>query len=176
MMENTIRNKEDQRLLAKLKKGEQDAFAALYDRYAPVLYGIIFKMTAEQDRAEEILKVVFININKELPEFNASNISLFTRMMQITRSTTLEEVKVQQIKPANKTARLNNFVVAVDYERKFGKEHSDNKEMELFNLIYYNGYSYEEAASALKLPVTEISARIRNEIKKLCETGIDENN
>ncbi len=168
-----ISKQEDERLMAKQNKGDLKAFAALYDKYASVIYGILFKITADKVLTEQFHQVVFTKIVREFAEINNSNISLLTRVMQITRSTALEEIKVQQIKQENKTGKANNFVTNQD---NYEKDGTSLKETELFNLIYYKGYSYEEAASVINIPITEVKVRIRNAIKNLCEIRIDENN
>ncbi|MDZ4808057.1 MAG: hypothetical protein SGI96_07270 [Bacteroidota bacterium] len=50
---------ENQRLVVLLKKGNQQALGLLYDKYAPALFGIIVRITNDQELAEKFYILSF---------------------------------------------------------------------------------------------------------------------
>ncbi|GAJ99985.1 RNA polymerase sigma factor [Geomicrobium sp. JCM 19055] len=52
----------DAKTYARLKLGDKEALAQLYDQYSKLLYSFSFKMMNDQQVAEEIVQEVFIKI------------------------------------------------------------------------------------------------------------------
>jgi len=55
-------NDQDEELLKRSAKGDEEAFAALYRRHADVLYRFAFRMTGSSWGAEEIVQDVFMTL------------------------------------------------------------------------------------------------------------------
>ena len=45
-----------------IKQGDKEAFGKLYDKYAPVLMGLINRILPADNDGEEILQTAFLNI------------------------------------------------------------------------------------------------------------------
>ncbi|MCY7421033.1 MAG: hypothetical protein LH478_04740 [Chitinophagaceae bacterium] len=90
----------DHELIALLQKIEKAAFEFLYDKYAPMLYGIICKLVEDNWLADEILKKSFVQIWHQLASIQHSRCKLFILMHNITRNIAMEEL--------NKTINMHN--------------------------------------------------------------------
>lgn len=93
----------DFELIILLQKTDMDAYEFVYDRYAPMLYGLILKSIKEQWLAEVILKKSFVEIWKSLANVKPATCKLFIWMHNITRNIAMEELgkTLQQDKQEN---------------------------------------------------------------------------
>jgi RNA polymerase sigma factor (sigma-70 family) len=71
----------------RLKAKNREAFAELYDRYSPALFGFICKLVKNQRMAEELLQRAFIKIWKNIDNYDESKGTLFAWILRITRNT-----------------------------------------------------------------------------------------
>ena len=89
---NISKNITDYELIILLQQTDIDAYEFVYDRYAPMLYGLILKSIKEQWLAELILKKSFVEIWKSLAIIQPVKCKLFIWMHNITRNIAMEEL------------------------------------------------------------------------------------
>lgn len=78
-------------LLQLIKRKDQLALAALYDRYGRSLFAIIFHQVRHRERAEEILEEAFARIWKNIGHYSSADGRLFTWLVAQTRKTLAEQ-------------------------------------------------------------------------------------
>jgi RNA polymerase sigma-70 factor (ECF subfamily) len=127
----------DAALLARIRKGDMDAFAKLYDTCAPVLYGIIRKIVSDDRTAEDILRNVFLEIRHELVAGGKEIRSGINWMLQLARKNALARQTNQAIKTGSTTP------VAV------------------FDLIYFHGLSVQAVAEKLHISEKEVRESVQ---------------
>jgi RNA polymerase sigma-70 factor (ECF subfamily) len=79
-------NDQDEELLKRSAKGDEEAFAALYRRHADVLYRFAFRMTGSSWGAEEIVQDVFMTLVREPGKYDAERGALPAFLFGITRN------------------------------------------------------------------------------------------
>ena len=79
-------NDQDEELLKRSAKGDEEAFAALYRRHADVLYRFAFRMTGSSWGAEEIVQDVFMTLVREPGKYDAERGTLPAFLFGITRN------------------------------------------------------------------------------------------
>ena len=144
MIGNSIGAADDLRLAVAIKKGDQQSLGLLYDKYAPALSGIISRIVNEEILAEKILNLTFVKAWNDVAAFNSCSSSLFSWLIKIVRQTAFEELTLQQ----EQNPQRNNLVY-------------DAHQKSAFDLVYYKGLTYNEAATALQLTVAEVKASIK---------------
>ena len=82
----------DNELIVLLLNKEKGAVEFLYDKYAPLLYGVICKLIKDDWLAQEILKKAFIQIWTQVSTAPLSGHKLFIWMHNITRNIAIEEL------------------------------------------------------------------------------------
>ena len=153
MLSHLQNAEEDQRLMLLLKKGNQQALGLLYDQYAPALLGIIVRITNNRELAEKILHTVFVKAWNGKDSYNGSGISLFTWLISIARQSAFEAMKTDAEKNLS-----GSYPVYEAPENVIPGNAA-------FNLVYYKGFSFSDAATALHLPVSEVTNNIRMTIQ-----------
>jgi RNA polymerase sigma-70 factor (ECF subfamily) len=79
-------NDQDDELLKRSAKGDEDAFTILYRRHADVLYRFAFRMTGSSWGAEEIVQDVFMTLVREPSKYDAERGSLPAFLFGIARN------------------------------------------------------------------------------------------
>lgn len=134
-----------------MQQGNQQAFGKLYDRYAPILMGLIIRLVDEKEAAEDVLQQVFKKIWDNKALFDFSRDRLFCKMLRITRDIANELSDIQktdfngnrQIPETNETVyiygRQNPLPEQPDNINSGIQFNMDRTWKEAFDLIYFKG-------------------------------------
>jgi len=79
-------NDQDEELLKRSAKGDEEAFTVLYRRHADVLYRFAFRMTGSSWGAEEIVQDVFMTLVREPGKYDTERGTLPAFLFGITRN------------------------------------------------------------------------------------------
>lgn len=82
------------KLLLQLKNNDKNAFSFIYDKYSPLLYGLILRRVQNEKLAAEILKNAFIRIWNECKNIDCVKANLFTWLLSSTNKTALTDFKI----------------------------------------------------------------------------------
>lgn len=161
-----------------LKKKDESAFSYLYDNYSAALNGVIYAMVGDITLTEDILQEAFLKIWKNIDAYDESKGKLYTWMRRLTHNLTLDNLKSNQHKYQNKVVKdemaviniqVNNSIIgkldSLDFKRKLDK--LDPKQRRIIDMSYYQGYTQEEIAAALDMPVGTVKTKIRSAIIEL---------
>ena len=176
-MPETIKYTEEE-LVQLLKSGDKSSFSYLYDNYSGALYSIIFKMVSNQQLAEDILQEAFIKIWNNFHQYDPSKGRLFTWMINITRNLTIDTLRSKgykkQRKISNDEISVSNYQDKSELPDKYDtiglqKQLSGLKPSQktLIDLAYYNGYTQEEIAREMNIPLGTVKTRMRSAILEL---------
>lgn len=86
----------DTTLLQALKQKDIKAFPLLYDKYSPVLYNCILKITDNASVACTILEKSFCTIWNTVHQYNPSQQTLFNWMLQTTINQCRETLEIEK--------------------------------------------------------------------------------
>jgi RNA polymerase sigma factor (sigma-70 family) len=166
-------------LLEKLARRDQQAFQWLYDQYSPALYGVVLRIVREEEQAQDLLQDIFVKIWKSLSAYDPSKGRLFTWMLNIARNTAIDSLRARKTQPfgAIRTDEENVHIVDRQHQTEQpNPEHIGIQEVvnqlrpdrkQLIDLVYFGGYTHEEAAEELKLPLGTVKTRIRAALQEL---------
>lgn len=177
MNSKDVRYKETQ-LVARLKSNNRSAFEHLYDHYSGALYGIILKVVKDEERAADVLQDSFLKIWRNIGSYTSDKGTLFTWMLNIARNTAIDILRAET-KTGNKVIRLD-VVRELEHQGADGWNHMVN-EMDVrawvtrlaperrapIELVYFEGYTHEEAAERLSIPLGTVKSRIRKGLQEL---------
>lgn len=168
-------------LLEKLVQRDQKAFQLLYDQYSPALYGVVLRIVREDEQAQDLLQDIFIKIWKNLDAYDASKGRLFTWLLNVARNTAIDSLRSRKTHPFGAIRTDEENVHIVDKQYNTEQPNSDYiglKEVvdrlrperkQLIDLVYFGGYTHEEAAEELKLPLGTVKTRVRAALQELKE-------
>ncbi|MEO6288064.1 MAG: sigma-70 family RNA polymerase sigma factor [Dyadobacter sp.] len=164
-------------LILLLQSNSREGFEYLYDNYSPALYGIILKIVKDEERAADVLQDTFLKIWKNMTAYNVEKGTLFTWILNIARNTAIDrlrtEVKTSNVvnlenitdsqltnvsifNPSPGLMDIREIVELLMPERKL-----------LVDMVYFQGYTHEEASEKLNLPLGTVKSRIRKALQEL---------
>lgn len=167
--ENIRRPEVEHALIERIQRGDRESFAKLYDKYAPVLYGVILKITREEKQAEQLLQKSFMRFWMEINSFDPMKESLLVWMLNIARGLSFaavsQKVKNESIQnPDNSVNRTNPELTPIKTGTVNDSAHS-GQHVSVLEMVYFKGYSLAKAARELNITVDVLKTRLRMEFK-----------
>ena len=149
---------------------DEKAFAYLYDHYSGALYSVVNTVLNDTELANDVLQTVFVNIWRRFDSYDATKGRLFTWMMNIARNAAIDELRSKSFTNSRKNQPIpeNNEITGAftgpavqdsGLKQVLGKLKQEWRV--LVEMAYYQGYTHEEIAKALDLPLGTVKTRIR---------------
>jgi len=174
---NIRKNDQDEELLKRSAKGDEEAFTVLYRRHADVLYRFAFRMTGSAWGAEEIVQDVFMTLAREPGKYDAERGTLPAFLFGITRNKIMKHnerlpreislVERQEDGSGGGLTLRDSFTPAMWAEQRERLEKVRAAVMELpvefretVVLCELEEMSYEQAARMLDCPIGTIRSRL----------------
>lgn len=166
-------------LINQIKLGDINAFEKLYDDYSPSIFGIISNMVKSDDIGEDLCQDVFVKIWKNIHSYDESKGSIFTWMLNIARNTAIDFIRSNKNKlnaEIQNQGKSVNEIKQVSASENFSINHIGirdliNKLYEdqqlMIDYIYFRGYTHQEVADELAMPLGTVKTKIRNALINL---------
>lgn len=167
----------EEQLVALLNEQNNEAFNYLYDHYSGALFTIINQIVPDKDTAGDVMQEVFINIWKKINTYDATKGRLFTWMLNIARNAAIDKIRskgyrdTQKHQPfadtENPGTRLTSDPSVSDVGLKKLLTKLSEESRKLIDLSYFQGFTHEEIAKMLGIPLGTVKTRIRTAIIQL---------
>lgn len=167
-----------EQLIPLILKKDDRAFTIMYDMYSKSLFAVISNLVKETDEAEDVLQEVFVKIWKNIESYNDSKGRLYTWMLNIARNTAIDKLRSKGYNNSQKNLSSDNFVHLLDDSNKlinridtigiqeFVKKLKP-KCIQLIELLFFQGYTQQEASDELEIPLGTVKTQNRNYINDL---------
>ena len=167
----------EQELIVLLNEQSNDAFNYLYDNYSGAIYTIINQIVPDKDTANDVMQEVFVNIWRKIKTYDATKGRLFTWMLNIARNAAIDKVRSKGYRDSqrnqpimeNENSRMemsaNPTVKDVGLKKVLTTLNEEYRK--LIDLSYYQGFTHEEIAKMLGIPLGTVKTRIRTAISQL---------
>lgn len=151
-------------------------YSYLYDNYAGALYSTIVGIVSDTELANDVLQEVFVKIWRQIDSYDAKKGRLFTWMLNIARNASIDTIRSKgfQNSRANRELTENVYENAGSVETKtdtigLRKIVAQLKEewRVLVELSYFQGYTQDEIAGILQIPLGTVKTRMRSALQQL---------
>ena len=172
----------DERLIEEARDGNVRAFETLVKRYEQMVYGFSFKMCRNKEKADETLQDTFINVYKNLKQFNG-NSKFSTWLYSIVTNNCLMNRRKRKMDremisldepPVEEGAHQHGVIPSWDdtpsekmmnTELRSRLDASIQKLPQDYRVVFIlrdiEGQSIEETAQILKLSIPAVKSRLR---------------
>lgn len=168
----------DQQLIELLRTRDKEAISVLYDKYSAALYGVVCRIVRSEAIAQDVLQDAFLKIWNNATKYDRSKGTIFTWMLNITRNTAIDKTRSAHFRYNGKIRPIEDFVNKSEagLSHEFSTNHIgirkkieilDEKYKTIIDLVYFNGYTQQEVAEQLKLPLGTVKSRIRIALREL---------
>jgi len=177
---------QDRRLLERVARGDEQALASLYDRYAAALYALAFRIAGERADAEEVVLDAFQQAWRDAGRFREERGSVAAWLTMICRSRALDLIRAQgrRDRAVHRAAgaapddapAMGRGPVTASTEVEGGErrrmvaaalDELSPPQRQAIELAFFDGLSHSEIAERLGEPLGTVKTRVRLGMQKL---------
>lgn len=187
-------NLSENELIQKIKKKDPRALEELYDRYSPLIYSLVKKITNNEKQSNEILVKIFLLLWKKIDLYPEETNNLYAWLIYLSRNLAIDNLR-RKLSPAQVSEYNqeyeNNFIIPIlDHKidpldlqtAKKIKPKLDEAinslsetEKQIIHLSFYEGFTVDEISEKLFIPIEKVRQLIANSVFDLRNNLLNEN-
>jgi RNA polymerase sigma-70 factor, ECF subfamily len=178
---------QDLELIARIGRGDQAAFSALYDRLSGPLYSLAIKMLGDAAEAEDALQDASLQIWRRAASYDPTQSSVFSWAVLLTRSKVIDRLRARSRRlrvVAESTDDDDNTVAASDASTAETTADNVNRnedatrvrsvlqalpseQRQAIEMAFFSELTHHDIAAQLNQPLGTVKARIRRGLLRL---------
>lgn len=179
-----MHNQSDTELMKLVLNKNRKALEELYDRYVRLIYSFALKSTKDEERARAVVQLVFTRLWTTEKGFDASKGAFVNWLLTIARNCIIDEIRIDK-------KHKDDQYLDIDTWRQMSDQSNENQpekaamdrlkkeqiqqafkwlsehQIQLLQLLYWEGYSLREIAELNKEPLGTIKSRLHQALKVL---------
>lgn len=169
-----------QELLGRVARGDQDAFARVYDAVAGPVLGLVRSVLRDPSQSEEVAQEVLVEVWRTAARFRPERGSAMTWVMTLAHRRAVDRVRSSQAAGDREhRAALLDRTPAFDEVTEQVEARLEREQVrrcmrgltelqhQSVTLAYYRGLTYREVAELLRLPLGTVKTRLRDGLIRL---------
>lgn len=168
-------------LLSRVARGDEAAFAAVYDAAAARVFGVVRAIVRDPAQSEEVTQEVLLEVWRTASRFDASRGSGTAWLVTMAHRRAVDRVRAEQAAAQRERRRAQSAGAGPDYDvvaeavearmaaqrvRRCLDSLTDLQRQSV-TLAYYGGYTYQEVAGLLDVAVGTVKTRMRDGLIRL---------
>ncbi|NYI81034.1 ECF RNA polymerase sigma factor SigK [Nocardioides panzhihuensis] len=167
-------------LLRRIARGDEAAFAALYDQTAARVHGLVLRVVRDRAQAEEVTQEAFLQVWRQASRYDENLGSAHSWLLTLAHRRAVDRVRSAESAGRNDTAYHgtthspphDTTAEAAESSLEARRVHAALETLtaaqrEALQLAYFGGYTHTEVAAMLDLPVGTAKTRIRDGLIRL---------
>lgn len=167
-------------LLRRAARGDEDAFAALYDLVSAQVHGLVLRVVRDPAQAEEVTQECFLDLWRSATRFDPATGTGIGWILSISHRRAVDRVRSAQAATdrdavwarttheVDHDSTVEGAVSSLEAERvRAALGTLTAAQRESIELAYFGGYSHTEVAGLLDLPLGTAKTRIRDGLIRL---------
>ncbi len=176
----------DAELLRAVARGDEAAFARVYDRYAHILLGLMLRILRSRPEAEDVLQEVFLQVWQQARSFDPARGRAFTWLATLARSRAIDRLRAVDSRERAAQRSVEDGLPPAAESRGWADEEAiraeraeavraalaelPEEQRQVLVLAYLDGMSQSEIAAAKNQPLGTVKTRTRTGLKKLSDS------
>ncbi len=170
------RTEDEKSLLARIARADTRAFETLYQEYGRAVYSLALAMLRDPQTAQEVAQEVFLGIWRSASEFDSRRGSARTWILSLAHHKSVDAVRRQRLRVTwalDGTSTNDPDITAEAMRRVEGDQVRQAlrvlspEQREAIVLAYYGGYTQQEIAERLDIPLGTVKTRMRDGLLRL---------
>lgn len=178
----------DPKLLARVVKGDHQAFSQLYDQSSTLLYTMALRILGNRDEAAELLQDVYLEVWRKVSRYDVGRGTPVAWLVTLTRSRAIDRLRSRASRGQQKSTDSLDGTSAAQVQDRGPSPFDAQADQEIRTLVggaiaslpqaqqqalelaYYEGLSHAEIAARLNQPLGTVKTRIKLGMSKLRES------
>jgi RNA polymerase sigma-70 factor (ECF subfamily) len=166
---------QDAQLLDRVRRGDEQAMATLYDRYSKVVYSVALRVLRDPASAEDVLQDVFLGVWRKPETFVSARGSLGGWLAVVARNRAIDTLRRKR--PSEQVEEVflaSPFNLADEAERNTLMQraraiilHLPLDQRKTLEMAYFDGLTHTEIAEITGDPLGTVKTRIRTALLTL---------
>jgi RNA polymerase sigma-70 factor (ECF subfamily) len=175
----------DPKLLARVAKGDQQAFGQLYDQSSTLLFTLAYRILNDREEAAELLQEVYLEVWRKIAKYDVGRGSPIAWLVTLTRSRAIDRLRAKASRGHQLVAdSLEHPLVSqtpdVSPDPYEAREDQERRQMmvkailelplpqqQAIEMAFYQGMTHTEIAAKLNQPLGTVKTRIKLAMTKL---------
>jgi RNA polymerase sigma-70 factor, ECF subfamily len=174
----------DPSLLARIVKGDQQAFSQLYDHSSTLLFTLAVRILRNHEDAAELLQDVYLEVWRKVSRYDVGRGTPIAWLVTLAKSRAIDRLRARAARGDRATNSLETESAAqkVDLSPSSFETQADQElriavgaavaglpqaQQQAIELAYYEGLSHQEIAERLNQPLGTVKTRIKLGMSKL---------
>lgn len=165
-------------MIARVSRGDRQAFAALYAATSPKLFGICLRVVGDRGGAEDALQEVFADIWHNTGRYQVNGLSPMTGLITIARNRAVDRRRARRCTSAvlDEVAELADLSPGPEVQAMAASERSriadclgllDSDRAEAVRRAYVDGDNHADLAARFGVPLDTIRTWLRRSLLRL---------
>ena len=177
----------DPKLLARVVKGDHQAFSQLYDQSSTLLYSMALRILGTREEAGELLQEVYLEVWRKVARYDVGRGTPIAWLITLARSRAIDRLRARGSRTHHLSSEpLDGPSAGQVADRNPGplEAHADQElrnlvtealaglpdaQRQAIELSFYEGLSHLEIATRLNQPLGTVKTRIKLGMSKLRE-------
>jgi RNA polymerase sigma-70 factor, ECF subfamily len=169
-------------LMARSARGQQDAFAELYDLTVRRIHGVVLRVLRSLEHAEEVTQEVYIEVWQQSARYTPAKGSVLAwiatmahrRAVDRVRSVSSEVSRDHRYAYQNTDPEVDKVWDSVSQQHDVDRvreamQHLTSIQRQALTMAYFDGLTQSQIADLLNLPLGTVKTRIRDALRRLGE-------
>ncbi|MEU2233897.1 ECF RNA polymerase sigma factor SigK [Streptomyces vietnamensis] len=167
-------------VMQRVARGDKQAFSALYDALAPLVFGIVLRVVRDRAQSEEVAQEVMIDLWRQAARYRPDAGAVTSWAATIAHRRAVDRVRsVQAASNREQAQAAREHTTAFDEVAEQVETRLESEQVrrcmrgltelqrQAVTLAYYQGLTYREVAEALRTPLPTIKTRMRDGLIRL---------
>jgi len=166
---------DDASLLTRVEGGDEQAMAALFDRYSKIVYSVSLRVLRDTASAEDVMQEIFMQIWRNPNSFVATRGSLGGWLAVVSRNRSIDTLRRKR--PSEQVEEMNlpsSSNLADEAERSIMMERARSaiqvlpaEQRKTLEMAFFDGLTHSEISEMTGDPLGTVKTRIRSALSTL---------
>ena len=166
--------------LSRIPAGDRAAMQTVYRLTSAKLFGVCLRILGERGEAEDVLQEVYVTVWRKAADFDVGRASPMTWLIAIARNRSIDRLRasrqIRNMNPIDAAVDIADATVGADDAMESMQEHARlhgcldglaPHERAALRGAFFDGSTYEDLATRMKVPLGTMKSWIRRAMIKL---------
>lgn len=166
-------DREDAKLLERLRRNDRDALAALYDAYARLAFGLAYRVLGDAGEAEDIVQESFLMLWRQTDRLDARRGSVRALLLTIVHRRAIDALRKRLGRSEQIVAAFDPMPSTAQDPLEFASQAEERDlirqaladlpldQRQAIELTYFGGLTVAEMAEQQQIPLGTAKSRLR---------------